>query len=374
MRRMLRKAPESWARVVPAESSTPGNIIWNAILTSLGQRGPDGTTSIVRVASHLVIVAVAILVLWFSHLHLPAWDIDQAQVVDGYTTQVAPGQVVQTDTNAALPNNLIRAPVPLTLITTRPRTDLLEHTVAAGDTLYDIAAKYHISADTLVWANNLEENPDLLRLGQQLLILPTNGVLHVVKDGDTLDSIAKKYSAKVADITGFEWNQLDAQNPAIKAGQKLIVPNGIKEMPAAKPAAVPMPAAQVAKAPANAPRGVGRFIWPTAGTITQGYGRYHTAIDIASHIGAPVSAGDAGYIAVAGWSNVGYGYHIIIDHGNGYQTLYAHLSKINVQAGQTVAKGQNIGLVGSTGNSTGPHLHFEVRLSGVGQNPFNFLP
>jgi murein DD-endopeptidase MepM/ murein hydrolase activator NlpD len=360
-------------RTISAEEWGPGYELWHGIMFWLGQRGPDGTTSLVRVASHLVIVAVAVLVLWVSRVSLPEWELLQAPGSTMQTTQEAAGQVVASDNTVALPNNLVRAPVPFTLVPERPRTDFIRYTVVAGDTLYDIAEKYHISADTLVWANGLEENPDLLRLGQELVILPVNGVLHEVKQGDSLESIAKKYNAKVADITSFELNQLVAKNPVANVGQKLVVPGGVKPMPA-KPAAPAIPAAQMAQAPANAPRGGGRFIWPTSGSISQGFRRYHAAVDIASYIGAPVKSADAGYIAVAGWSNVGYGYHIIVDHGNGYQTLYAHLSKILVKAGQTVGAGQLIGNVGTTGNSTGPHLHFEVRLNGMGQNPFNFLP
>ncbi len=373
---MRDKAALPNTRLIPAEEWGPGYELWNGVMSWLGQRGPDGTTSLVRVASHLVIVAVAVLVLWFSRVNLPEWEIVQAPSVAPPTAEEAAAQAAAPANGVALPGNLVRAPVPFTLIPERPRTDFIRYTVVAGDTLYDIADRYHISADTLVWTNGLEENPDLLRLGQQLIILPVNGLIHEVKPGDTLESIAKTYSAKVADIVGFDLNQMDAQKPAITVGQKLVVPGGVKPAPPPKPAPAPaaIPQAQIAKAPANAPRGGGRFVWPTGGSITQRFQRYHPALDIASYIGAPVKSADAGYIAEAGWSSAGYGYHIIVDHGNGYSTLYAHLSKILVKAGQTISAGQLIGNVGSTGRSTGPHLHFEVRLNGVGQNPFNYLP
>lgn len=357
---------------ISAEEWGPGYELWNAILNWLAQRGPDGTTSVVRIASHLVIVAVAVAVLWISRVQLPSWEIHQ---VPGTTIRMDefPEQVA-APANSGPAQNLVRAAVPITLIPERRRTDIIQHTVEAGDTLYDIADKYQITADTLVWANNLDDNPDLLRLGQQLVILPVDGVLHTVAQGDTLEGIAKKYSAKVEDIVGFELNHLDPKNPTLAADQKIIVPAGVKpQPPKPKPAPLPSPA-QIAQAPANAPRGSGRFIWPTSGPITQGFGRYHTAVDISSWVGAPIRAAESGYVAVAGWSNVGYGYYIIIDHGGGYQTLYAHLSKYAVDAGQTVERGQLIGSAGSTGNSTGPHLHLEVRYNGVGQNPFNYLP
>ncbi len=327
----------------------------------------------VRVASHLVIVIVAVAVLWISRVQLPSWEIVESPGAAQDTTDVA-APVVPATSQPVLAPGLVRAPVPITLIPERPNNDLKTHTVQAGDTLYDIADKYHITADTLVWANNLEDNPDLLRLGQQLVILPIDGVLHQVAQGDTIDSIAKKYKVGAADIIGYSWNQIDPQNPTIAVGQKLIVPAGVKPEPPAKAKPAPLYGVQTASAPANAPRGGGHLVWPISGSITQGYGRYHLAVDIGSYVGNPIKAADAGYVAVAGWSNVGYGYHVIIDHGNGIQTLYAHMSRIDVKAGQAVAKGQVIGAVGNTGNSTGPHLHFEVRVNGVGQNPFNYLP
>jgi murein DD-endopeptidase MepM/ murein hydrolase activator NlpD len=371
--RMHDNATLGETRVIPAEEWGPGYELWNSILNWLGQRGPDGTTSLVRVASHLVIVAVAVLVLWISRVQLPEWDILQAPGSTQTAVEVAP-RAISPDSAEAGANNLVRAPVPFTLVPERAQAGMRQHTVSAGDTLYDIAAKYHISADTLVWANGLEENPDLLRLGQELVIPPVDGVLYTVAQGDTLESIAKKLSAKVANMTGFEWNQLDPQNPKITVGQKVMVVGGVRPQPAAAPGVAPVPVLQTARAPGNAPRGGGRFVWPSTGYVTQGFGRYHAAIDLASYIGNPVKAADAGYVAESGWSNVGYGYHIVIDHGNGYQTLYAHLSKMLVKAGQTVTQGQLVGAVGSTGNSTGPHLHFEVRLNGMAQNPFNFLP
>jgi murein DD-endopeptidase MepM/ murein hydrolase activator NlpD len=371
--RMHDNATRVETRVIPAEEWGPGYELWNGILSWLGQRGPDGTTSLVRVASHLVIVAVAVLVLWISRVQLPEWDILQAPGSTQTAVEVAP-QAISPDNVATGANNLVRAPVPFTLVPERTQSVMREHTVSAGDTLYDIAEKYHINEDTLVWANGLEENPDLLRLGQQLIIPSVDGVLYTVAQGDTLESIAKKLSANVANTTSFEWNHLDPQNPTITVGQKIMVVGGVRPMPAAAPNVAPVPVLQTARAPANAPRGDGRFTYPATGQVTQKFGRYHPAIDLASYIGNPVKSAAAGYVAESGWSNVGYGYHIIIDHGNGYQTMYAHLSKMSVKAGQTVTQGQLIGTVGSTGNSTGPHLHFEVRLNGMAQNPFNFLP
>ncbi len=351
---------------IPADEWGPGYRLWQALLGLLAQRGPEGTTSLVRMASHLVVLLVAVAVLWISRVQLPAWEIAQAQ-----TEQ----PVVQEDevplpagAEAAGVTALVRVARPFTLVPDRPRIEIITHTVVAGDTLYDIAEQYNISAETVMWANDMELNPDLLRLGQELTVLPVNGVYHTVASGDTVESVAKKYKASAANITAFELNGLDAKNPQIAIGQKLVVPGG------SKPQVVRQVQIFSGPVPTGASRGTGRFVWPASGSITTGFKPLHQAIDIGAWTGAPVKASDSGYVAAAGWSNVGYGYYIVLDHGNGFQTLYAHLSRFFVNAGDSVAQGTTIGLVGSTGNSTGPHLHFELIQNGVHRNPFGYLP
>lgn len=344
----------------------PGYRFWRAIQTLLAQRGPDGTTSLVRVASHVIILLVAVSVLLISRLELPRWEIAEAQ--QNAAAQEIEPQLLAGDSEIAAASRLVRAAVPFTLIPDRPRIELITHTVETGDTLYGIAEKHNISVETLMWANGLEQNPDLLRLGQELAVLPVNGVYHTVQSGDTVDSVAKKYKAKPEDVLSFPLNNLTPRNQSLTVGQKIVVPGGSK----------PYVARQVqvysGAAPQGAGRGLGRLVWPAAGTITQGFYGYHRAIDIGSYIGNPVRAADSGYVAVAGWSNVGYGNYIVLDHGNGTQTLYAHLSRFFVNAGDSVGQGTVIGHVGSTGISTGAHLHFEVIRGGVQQNPFNYLP
>jgi murein DD-endopeptidase MepM/ murein hydrolase activator NlpD len=357
--------------VAPTEWG-PGYQLWQSVSTWLSERGPEGTTSLVRMASHLVIILIAVAVLWISRQQLPRLDIPEAAVAETSAenltesdlTAISPSDAIATEQGLAL----VRDAVPITLIPERPRVDIITYTVQSGDTLYGIAQKYKISAETLMFANGLETNPDLLRLGQQLAILPVNGILHTVKKGDTLEKIAKTYKVVASSIVNYPLNHLDTRNPIIAVGQKLLVPGGYKE--------IPITYAQVYKGPvpAGARRGTGRFIWPTAGYVTQGYKRYHLALDIARAIGTRVNAADTGYVVAAGWSDDGYGNNIVIDHGNGYQTLYGHLNRIFVRVGDSVARGTEIGEMGSTGHSTGPHLHFEVRKSGVRLNPLSFLP
>lgn len=355
---------------IPPEQWGPGWRYWQALRALLTQRGPEGTTPLLRMASHLAVLVVALAVLGISRLTLPAWEIVQAQSTQPPAEQQeAPTEPVLAEDDEAAKNSLVRVAVPFTLIPERPRVEIITHTVAAGDTLYDIARQYGISAETLMWANpGLEQNPDLLRLGQQLTVLPVNGVYHTVVQGDTLESIARQYKASVASIVSSELNGLDPKNPQIVPGQKLVVPGG------SKPPVVRQAQIYTGPVPPGAKRGTGRFVWPASGRVTQGFYRLHQALDIGSVPGAPVKASDTGYVVVAGWSNVGYGYYVVIDHGNGFQTLYAHLSRYFVKPGDTVGQGAVIGLVGSTGNSTGPHLHFEIRQQGINRNPYNYLP
>jgi murein DD-endopeptidase MepM/ murein hydrolase activator NlpD len=353
---------------IPAEDWGPGYHLWQAVSSLLSQRGPEGSTTLVRVASHLALVVVAIGVLVFSRINLPGWDIVQEREISAETETEELLVVPEVADASAETLTLQRRAVPFTLIPERARTEIITHTVTAGDTLYALAKKYGVGAETIMWSNNMEQNPDLLRLGQKLVVLPINGIYHTVDKKDTLESIAKKYKVSVADIVAYQSNYIDARNPAIQIGQKLVVPGG------RKPVIVKQVKVYSGPVPSGAAKGTGKFVWPSAGYVTQGYKPLHRAVDIAGRIGLPVKASDSGFVIEAGWSNSGYGYSIVVDHRNGYQTLYAHLSRILVNAGQSVGRGATIGLMGTSGRSTGPHLHFEVRQRGVLKNPFGFLP
>lgn len=349
----------------------PGYQLFQSIRDMLAQRGPEGATPVLRVGSHVVILLVALGVLMISRLELPALDIIREAPAE--TTEIVTGleydaeSEMDGEVTTAEVFGLTREAVPITLIPERPRLDVMEYTVVAGDTLYGIAKKYGLSAETIMFANGLEKNPDLLRLGQKLIILPVDGILHTVVQKDTVDQIAKAYKVKPEAIVSYDLNHLDAKNPQIAIGQRLIVPGGRKEIP------------QVATvyrgtAPKGAKIGTGRLIWPTSGSLTQAFKPLHRALDIARVIGAPIKAADNGYVVIAGWSNAGYGNYIVVDHGNGLQTLYAHLSRIFVKPGDVVTRGAVIGNMGTSGNSTGPHLHFEVIKGGVRVNPRGYLP
>lgn len=260
------------------------------------------------------------------------------------------------------------------------RSGIITYSVQAGDNVETIAQRFGLLPTTIVWSNReVEDNPDILKVGQQLNILPLDGVWYTVQSDDTLSSIAGKFKAKVDDILTAPLNDL-AAGANLLPGQQIVIPGGVKpfvakvvEAPRQSGKAAPKAGAAYSGPAPNFAAG-GNFGWPTNGYISQGFWYGHRGIDIANAIGIPVAAADGGYVSYAGWSNAGYGYMVMIDHGNGFATLYGHLSQWYVDPGQAVGRGQVIGAMGSTGNSTGPHLHFEVRYGGVPQNPLVYLP
>lgn len=236
------------------------------------------------------------------------------------------------------------------------------YVVREGDTLSGIAAMFDVSVNTIVWGNDLKRNAPL-KIGQTLTILPVTGVRYTVKKGDTLASIAKALHGDSEEIIAF--NGLESE--VLAAGDQIIVPNG--EIPA--PAVSPRTSRAVAGGTSSsASQSAGYFMRPLVGGVrTQGVHGYN-GVDIAAPVGTPFLASAAGEVIVArssGW-NGGYGQYIVVRHANGTQTLYAHASQIIVGVGQRVVQGQVIGYVGSTGRSTGAHLHFEIR--GGPRNPF----
>jgi murein DD-endopeptidase MepM/ murein hydrolase activator NlpD len=269
-----------------------------------------------------------------------------------------------------------------TIVPDRPRYSIAVHTVARGDSVFAISKEYSIKPDTLLWANYdvLNDSPDSIRPGQELNIPPTNGILYKWKATDTLAGVATQYKAKVDDILNWPGNNVDLTNPSFKAGDLVMIPGGSREY---KQWLIPTIArgrsgttGVAGSACSGGPVGSGAFIWPAGNHFLSGNDYYagHLGIDIAAGEGAPIYAADAGVVVKAsGGYNGGYGNVIMIDHGNGFATLYAHLSQINVSVCQGVGAGTLIGMAGSTGNSTGAHLHFEVRLNGGFINPWSVL-
>jgi len=327
-----------------------------------------------RFALHLVVVLLAVGVVAVTQVRLP--------LVDFRLPTPTPAPELGSHTVTAPPTNrgggrlisnnmgLFQAPVPHTIIPDRDRMEIITYTVQPNDNVWAIANGFGLEVETIVWANPaVEKAPDMLNVGQVLTILPVDGIYYTVKAGDTVAKLAKEFKVEPEKITSFELNAL--QEPyALAAGQQLVIPGGRK-------AIVPSnyyPMTRVGRAPAGAPQGSGRFAWPAQGYLSQRFWSGHPAIDIANRTGTPILAADAGYVVMAGRDTWGYGNQVLIDHGNGYLTRYAHLHTILVKAGQTVTKNQKIGTMGSTGRSTGPHLHFEIIQGSVRRNPLGFLP
>lgn len=280
---------------------------------------------------------------------------------------------------------LVRELKTQTIAPTRPRSQPVEYEVTTGDAVFSIAQKFNITPETLLWSNYevLKDDPHLLTPGQVLRVPPTNGILYEWKEDDALEVVARDFKASLDDILNWSGNRLDVTNPEIDPGDIVMIPGGAREF---QQWVVPTIAVGRAGVYANVPGGCavsgggyyggGFFTWPTGNRYLSGndYWSGHLAIDIAAATGATISAADAGVVVYAGWMDGGYGNMVMIDHQNGYHTLYSHLSSTNVSCGSSVGQGAIIGRAGSTGNSTGPHLHFEVRYLGGFLNPWTVLP
>jgi LysM repeat protein len=261
------------------------------------------------------------------------------------------------------------------------RKEVTYYDVQNGDTVSTIAQKFGINVSTILWENDLSAY-SVIRPGDKLTILPTNGITHKIARGESLISIAKQYGIDEQKIIGI--NHLS--NPQqIQIGEKLFIPDGKKIAYAPyKPTSYSglniikdlverTQLTKELKKPKSLITGGNLMQWPTQGhRITQYYSWKHHAIDIANHVGTPIYAADAGTIEYAGWGN-GYGNQIVINHGGGKKTRYAHLSKFYCEIGDTVGKGEAIGAMGNTGWSTGPHLHFEIMIDGSKYNPLNYV-
>ncbi len=276
---------------------------------------------------------------------------------------------------------IVRQIVLKTDISSNAIYNIVEYTVAPGDAIFSIAKKYNITPETLFWANSktLQDNPENIRSGEALEVPPTDGVYYQWQQGDTLDSVASKFKANAEDILNWPGNNMDLTNPIISPGTFVMIPGG-KDKPVdwirPQVARGRSGTSSMAGATCDGPIGTGGFIWPAGNHFLSGndFSSSHLGIDIAAGLGAPIYASDGGVVVTAGWNSSGYGNVIMIDHGNGYSTVYGHLSQINVSLCQGVTQGQVIGLAGSTGNSTGPHLHFEIRLNGQYVDPWYVLP
>ncbi len=330
-----------------------------------------------------MLVGVVLLLLWGAAGSLWLGNgtaVSPPPSIEAEATPISTPVPVETAvsvTSLAVRNDvsLIPAPNPRTYTARMPEHNFQTHIITPSDTPNSIAEQYGISSETLIGGNpQMSRESNLLQDGAELIILPIDGVLHTVAPGETLESIAESYDVSVADIVNYESNNLE--EPFLR-----LVPN----------AQLLIPGASVGQFYFTAPKsvnnaggsqewavvGTGTYIWPMSGRcITQYFGGFHTGLDVSSKEGSPAYASDTGTVTYASYAAgiyFDYGNLIVINHGNGVETFYAHLSGINVYPGQVVNQGDLIGATGNSGRSTGPHIHFEMRQNNFQINPLNRL-
>jgi murein DD-endopeptidase MepM/ murein hydrolase activator NlpD len=360
---------------------------------------------LMRYTAHLAIILLAIVAIFVAGVKFPqaatTSEPPPASIETNLSSQAQTLSVRQARLSQAIPatnpvfsppddGTITRLVLPQTDVPDRDRRQVFTYTVQAGDTVFGIAEKFGLTPYTIYWANSetLEDNPHRLNVGMVLNILPVNGVYHTVLAGETAAGVAEEYDVEPEALYN-EWNDLKQGQP-LAAGMHLVIPGGEREfvvwqLPTAVASsgagAVHRGRAGLCVGSYSGLPGRGWFNWPTAGRRISGWyfrdarNPAHNGVDIGVRTGDAIYAADGGIIIFAGWWGAnGYGNLIVVDHLNGWQTWYAHLSQVNVICGQQVNAGDVIGLGGSTGRSSGPHLHFETRLEGVPYDPLVYLP
>lgn len=280
---------------------------------------------------------------------------------------------------------------PFTIIPERPRSSVETYTIAQGDTIFGIAERFGLQPESIVWAND-SRIVEGLRPGREIYILPVDGVYHEVLQDQPISDIAAAYKVDPFAIIESEYNQLFGATPetALPSGTRVVVPGGQREQITWTPTVERVggdgtsgggSGAQISFAPGDPGScglvdNVGGAFWapPVAGyEWIRGFTGYHSGVDLSASVGTPVFAANSGNVVFAGWSNWGYGYTVVLAHGP-YTTLYGHLSSIAVGCGQYASAGTVIGAVGTSGNSSGPHLHFEIRYFDTPIDPTLIMP
>jgi len=355
--------------------------------------------SALRVTTSVVSISLILVVAWFmGKFYLQKTQDQRSQALAaavptaGEPTRMAMLKLPPLEMAGNAWQGITRLAQLHTTLPERPRYEVTTYTVVKGDTIFGIAEKFNLKPETIMWANfyTLGDNPHIISPGMELNILPVNGVYHKWSEGEGLNGVSSFYHVKPEDIINWPGNQLTLESvgdfaaPNIPAGTWLVVPGGYRPIESVATPRITRGNPSKAKYLgagycANAVEGItgnGTFVWPTTDREISGYGfsGVHPAIDIGGAAGNPIFAADTGVVVYAGWSDLGYGNIIVLDHGNGWQTYYAHLSVIYVSCGQGIVQAATIGAMGSTGNSSGPHLHFEMRHDEYGKvNPMDFL-
>jgi murein DD-endopeptidase MepM/ murein hydrolase activator NlpD len=371
------------------------NSIFSRILETLigiglGESFLRAGTTILTVV--LIAVVVWLIRLFFAQGPSTAGAVDAGEPVPALVVEGSvPVQQEIIDSFSGVP----RLAQVDTTIPSRPRQEIIKYEVVEGDTIFGIAQNFGLEPQTVLWSNYyvLLDDPHALQPGQELNILPVNGTYHEWQDGEGLNGVATYYGVSPEDIINYPANNLDPATigdfsaPNIKPGTWLIVPNGKREfiswsaplgVTRENPASARVLGPGACEPVSGGAVGFGTFVWPASQHRLSGFdyapNTNHWGIDIAGNDGEGAYATDAGVVVYAGWNNYGYGNMIIVDHGNDLQSLYAHLNGISVGCGQSVGQGDLIGVIGSTGRSSGSHLHFEIRAISSWVNPWDVLP
>ncbi len=349
-----------------------------------------------RYSAHVAIVLLALVLSFAGQITVTSIDVMGSAASRSLSLPAAAEPVVTPTPESddlgyqmQRPRAVVRRANPLTTIPERVRLEVITYTVESGDNIFWIAEKFKLSYTTIVWSNMeaLQGAPWLIQPGLTLAIPPVDGAYHTVMPGESATAIAEKYQVS-PDALYNEWNPITV-GQSLAEGTLLVIPGGVgEEFELEAPPATPrLPGVGTASGSwgycgATAVSGYGAngwFILPTGSRAVSGYvfadrrNPRHIGLDYRCRLGDPIYAADAGVVVWAGWSG-GYGNLVRVRHGNGYETYYAHFSAYAVSCGDPVRQGQIVGYCGSTGWSTGPHLHYEIRLNGVPQNPARFEP
>ncbi|MGA2489774.1 MAG: LysM peptidoglycan-binding domain-containing M23 family metallopeptidase [Anaerolineales bacterium] len=353
--------------------------------------------SALRIGTNVTTILCIVLVVWLMQtLYKPA-NLGWISNVDAAAIEPTPTPALDSAQLPALVafalDGVSRQAIAHTIIPTRPREDVVKYTVQTGDSVFVIADKFGLKPSTILFGNfnTLSNDVDLLRPGQVLNILPVDGTYYQWQGSETLTGVAKFYKADPQAIINSPANHLDPDtigdlsHPNIPGGTWLVIPGGSYlfswHAPVVSRNGPPVAAVVTGQGYCGAVSGglvgFGTFIFPTVEHWLSGTDYRpdvgHYGVDFAGSLGNAVYATDAGVIVYAGWNDWGYGNLIIVDHGNGWQSYYGHLSQINISCDQSVGQGDVIGLIGATGHATGPHLHFELHYNGAPVNPHTVL-
>ncbi len=377
-------------------SSTPKPNRVSSWMQNLVQMGLG--ESLLRAATNIFSVMAIVIVIWLAQMYFRQ---PQAKAQGNGGPLQGPTPVADAPLTTSSPPldlssfGILRQMNLHTSVSERARQDITKYTVQPGDTVSGIAENNGLKPQTVFSANYyiLLDNPENLKAGQVLNILPVDGVYREWQAGEGLNGVASYYQVKPEDIINYPTNHLDAAtigdyaHPNIQPGTWILIPGGVYQyhtpgqigwISRTNPATAQVGGPGACPPTTSVAGGVGTFVYPTAKHVLSGFDystkTNHLGIDLAANLGDNIMATDGGVVVYAGWNNYGYGNMIMIDHGTGFQSLYAHLSQIFVQCGQGVNQGQTIGAAGSTGHSSGPHLHFEIRTASAVVNPWDLLP